>query len=63
MWEYTLDAQWGEILVLAPIRQPAFAMGARVDLVIEPLATIPLSPGQKPLASRSRVSFRLVPLW
>ncbi len=41
-WEYTLDAPWGEVLVLAPARQPALATGARVDLVIEAGAAIAL---------------------
>jgi iron(III) transport system ATP-binding protein len=35
-WEYTLDAPWGEVLVLASTLQPALAPGARVDLTIEP---------------------------
>jgi iron(III) transport system ATP-binding protein len=41
-WEYTLDAPWGEVLVLAPTRTAALAMGAKVDLVIEPGAAIAL---------------------
>ncbi len=44
-WEYTLDAPWGEVLVLAPSREAAFAVGAKVNLVIEPGAAIPLGAG------------------
>jgi iron(III) transport system ATP-binding protein len=42
-WEYTLDAPWGEVLVMAPATQVALAPGTKVDLVIEPGAAIPLS--------------------
>jgi iron(III) transport system ATP-binding protein len=47
-WEYTLDAPWGEVLVLAPAREKALAIGALVNLVIEPGAAIALkTPRQK----------------
>lgn len=42
-WEYTLDAPWGEVLVMAPATGAALAPGTRVNLVIEPGAAIPLS--------------------
>ena len=45
-WEYTLDAPWGEVLVLAPTREKPLATGARVNLRIDPDAAIPL--GAKP---------------
>jgi iron(III) transport system ATP-binding protein len=42
-WEYTLDAPWGEVLVLTPSRAKPLAMGTRVRLLIDPDAAIPLS--------------------
>jgi iron(III) transport system ATP-binding protein len=45
-WEYTLDAPWGELLVLAPTREKPLALGARVNLKIDADAAIPL--GGKP---------------
>jgi iron(III) transport system ATP-binding protein len=45
-WEYTLDAPWGEMLVLAPTREKPLATGARVNLLIDADAAIPL--GAKP---------------
>jgi iron(III) transport system ATP-binding protein len=41
-WEYTLEAPWGEVLVVAPTREAALPLGAKVDLVIEPGSAIPL---------------------
>jgi iron(III) transport system ATP-binding protein len=42
-WEYTLDAPWGEVLVLAPTREKPLTTGTRVNLKIDPDAAIPLS--------------------
>jgi iron(III) transport system ATP-binding protein len=45
-WEYTLDAPWGEVLVLAPTREKPLVTGSRVNLRIDADAAIPL--GVKP---------------
>jgi iron(III) transport system ATP-binding protein len=45
-WEYTLDAPWGEVLVLAPTREKPLTTGTRVNLKIDADAAIPL--GAKP---------------
>jgi hypothetical protein len=42
-WEYTLDAPWGEILVLAPTGPAPLAKGQTVDLTIDPAAVIVLT--------------------
>jgi iron(III) transport system ATP-binding protein len=42
-WEYTLDAPWGEVLVLAPAVLPPLPRGEKVDLVIDPRAVIALA--------------------
>jgi iron(III) transport system ATP-binding protein len=42
-WEYTLDAPWGETLVVIPAREAPLPTGAAVELVIEPGAAIPLT--------------------
>jgi iron(III) transport system ATP-binding protein len=41
-WEYTLDAPWGEILVLAPTREAPLEKGARITLIVEPGTAIAL---------------------
>ncbi len=41
-WEYTLAAPWGELLVVAPIRDEALPPGQAVELDIDPGAAIPL---------------------
>lgn len=42
-WEYTLDAPWGEVLVVAPSSQTPLAPGARVDLRVDSGAAIALA--------------------
>ncbi|MCX7322898.1 MAG: ABC transporter ATP-binding protein [Hyphomicrobiales bacterium] len=42
-WEYTLDAPWGEVLVLAPTGPAPLAKGQTVDLAIDPAAVIVLT--------------------
>ena len=42
-WEYTLDAPWGEVLVITHEREAPVAAGAQVSLDIEPGSGIPLS--------------------
>jgi iron(III) transport system ATP-binding protein len=41
-WEYTLEAPWGETLVVMPAREAPLAAGSGVDLLIDPGAAIPL---------------------
>lgn len=38
--EYTVEAPWGEMLVIRPVKEPAFARGAKVSLVVDPGAAI-----------------------
>ncbi|MCO4054286.1 MAG: ABC transporter ATP-binding protein [Bosea sp.] len=42
-WEYTLDAPWGEVLVLAPALLPPLPKGEKVDIVIDSRAVIALT--------------------
>lgn len=45
--EYTVDAPWGEMLVVRPVREPALAQGTKVALAIDPGAAIAIPGGLK----------------
>ena len=38
--EYTVDAPWGEMLIIRPVREPAISAGTRIELAVDPGAAI-----------------------